>query len=509
MRTDPASTDAVLVLSEIPDGTRLAALGDALAEALWAQHDALLGELARLAGGDAVGRSHGALAWFADRRSALRFATTYVERLARLSPRWEARVAVHHGTLVVRANAPQHVARGAKAIEVDGLAVAVAARVASIAAPGQILITADAVPDGTAVTSHGWWRLKGAPEPVELFELRERAVTPLDGGKVYRVVQDGGAFRPASEVPHALPAEWDAFVGREAELRALAEAVETSRLVRVMGIGGIGKTRLVLRYAWLHRGERPGGVWYCDLDGVDDVEGHMARTLGPGPGGGDVASALRARGHCLVVLDHVAGGSWLGDWVAAAPEARFVVATREALDPGAPFALGPLTEADAVALFEERSRAAGAGFAGPREVVVELVDRLDRLPLAIELAAARARVLPPRRLIERLDEAFRLLHARQVRVERHASLVHCLDASFDPLSDDERAQVTSLAGFEGRISVPDAHRAWQIPIEEADRRLRWLAARSWLRATPDGDYELLAIARAYAARRAAEAVRRS
>jgi hypothetical protein len=178
-----------------------------------------------------------------------------------------ARVAIHAGPLILRENAPEDVARGAKPLDVEGLAKAVAARVMSLALGGQTLVTTqvrdaigDALPDDTELRSHGHYRLKGLDQPVELLELGLREASPFqppaDAEKAYRVVRVGESWLPLRDVRHNLPAERDAFVGRTGELRDLAARVEGgARLITVLGPGGMGKTRLVRRYAWTWLGE--------------------------------------------------------------------------------------------------------------------------------------------------------------------------------------------------------------------------------------------------------------
>src|SRR5262245_50635838 len=185
----------------------------------------------------------------------------------------EARVGIHVGAVTLRENAPEDVARGAKRIEVEGLAKPLAARVMSLARGGQTLLTTaarealGALPAGAEMVSHGHYRLKGIEEPVEIFGLGVRDGSPLmppaDADKAYRVVRSGELWTPVREVRHTLPAERDPFVGRTSELRALAARLESgARLVTVLGPGGTGKTRLVRRYGTNWLGDWPGGVYF-------------------------------------------------------------------------------------------------------------------------------------------------------------------------------------------------------------------------------------------------------
>ena len=126
---------------------------------------------------------------------------------------------------------------------------------------------ADAIPTGAVVRSHGSYRLKGIEQPLEIFELAAEPASfapPADAEKAYRVVRAGDMWLPLREVRHNLPAERDTFVGRAAELGALADRLDGgARLVTVLGPGGTGKTRLARRYAWTWLGDWPGGAFFC------------------------------------------------------------------------------------------------------------------------------------------------------------------------------------------------------------------------------------------------------
>ena len=187
-------------------------------------------------------------------------------------------------------------AHGAKPLEVEGIAKPIAARVMSLALGGQTLLTAEAraALGDTAlrVQSHGFWRIKGIAEPVELFEAGdERApfTPPPDSAKVYRVVRRDDLWLPrARDAPQ--PA------GRARRLRRPAAtrwpswrgaSTRGARLVSLLGIGGTGKTRLAMRFGWTWLGDFPGGVWFCDLSPARTRRRHRAgRGAGPGRAAG-------------------------------------------------------------------------------------------------------------------------------------------------------------------------------------------------------------------------------
>ena len=266
-----------LLLCDMVDSTALALrLGDAASAALWAAHDRVARDLLRDWNGLEIDKSDGMLALFARTDEAVGFALAYHRALARLPQAVSCRVGLHVGPVLLRRNHGADVARGAKPLEVDGLAKSIAARVMAVAQGGQTLLSAQALaalqalaPGHRRLQSHGYWQLKGVAEPVRLFEVGDehtRFEPPPDGPKAWRVLRRGTLWLPARQVRHRLPAERDRFIGRQAPLLDLAQRIESgARLVSVLGPGGIGKTRLAVHFAWSWLGEFPGGLWFCDL----------------------------------------------------------------------------------------------------------------------------------------------------------------------------------------------------------------------------------------------------
>jgi predicted ATPase/class 3 adenylate cyclase len=471
--------DRVLLLSDIVDSTLWGQrLGEGAAAALWTQHDRLARDLLRDWRGREIDKSDGFLLLFDRVADALGYAAVYHAMLATLEPPLAARVGVHSAPVTLRENPPHDVQRGAKPLEVDGVAKPVAARIMALARPGQTLLSAAAraaVASEAALrfASHGHWQFKGVDQPVELFEaLQPHALpeAPVDGDKGWRVVRHDDQWLPASDRPHSLPAERDRFIGRRASLRDLAERFERgARLVTLLGPGGTGKTRLAVRAGWIGRGEHPGGVWFCDVSSASDVAGivhAMAQGLQLSLSGSDpideVGEALRGRARCLVIVDNFEqvarhAEATLGRWLERAPQARFIATTREVLGIVGEdvLALAPLPVDDGLALFAERAKAAGAApwSASDEEALAPLVNLLDGLPLAIELAASRSRVLPPARLLPRMAERFKLLRSTHGRHDRQATLRATLDWSWDLLNDTERSALAQLSVFEGGCSI--------------------------------------------------------
>ena len=486
-----------LLFTDIVDSTELSAtLGEVRSAALWSAHDRIARDLLAARRGREIDKSDGLLAMFGCAADAVDYALAYHRALAGLDPPLAARAGIDLGPVSLRENTPADVARGAKAVEVEGLVKSIAARVMPIARGGQTLLSERARQALGAtparVQSHGHWRLKGVAEPIELFEVGDEGasfIPPLPrSGKAYRVVRQGEYWLPVEQVRHNLPAERDAFVDRHATLRELARRFDDgARLVSILGIGGTGKTRLVTRFAWSWLGDFPGGVWFCDLSQARDVDGivrAVADALDVPLASEDpvrqLGSAIAGRGRCMIVLDNFEqvarhAEATLGRWLDRAGEACFAVTTREVLGLAGEesLALAPLAEADAAALFMRRARAAHADFAPtPQDeaAVAPLVRLLDGLPLAIELAAARVRIMSPRTLLARMSERFKLLASAGGRQDRQATLRAALDWSWDLLTPADKAALAQLSVFEGGFTLEAA---------EAVLDLSGIAAAEW------------------------------
>jgi predicted ATPase len=393
---------------------------------------------------------------------------------------------------------------------------------------GQILLSADARQglgdERLRLQSHGHWRLKGVDSPVELFEVRDGDgpfVPPPDADKAYRVVRHGELWLPVRDIRHSLPAERDAFVGRDDALARLAGAIQAgARLVSVLGIGGVGKTRLVTRYGWSWLGEFPGGAWFCDLASAQDVDGIVAAVaqgldvpLGREDPVAQLGHAVAGRGRCLLILDNFEqvarhAGPTLGRWLDRAVEACFVVTTREVLGlPGEEvLALPPLPPAEGETLFVQRAEAAGQDMrsrADDRAAVGPLVALLDGLPLAIELAAARARVMPTRVLLQRMSERFRLLASKGGRHDRQSTLRAAFDWSWELLTAAEKAALAQLSVFDGGFTLEAAEAVLELPGGDdapwAVDLLHALVDKSFVRQRAADRFDLLVSVQVYAA----------
>ncbi|MFF9341858.1 BTAD domain-containing putative transcriptional regulator [Streptomyces sp. NPDC014773] len=319
-------------------------------------------------------------------------------------------------------------------------------------------------------------RLGADPGP-GLRALHERLLTTGDPAPAR-------ALPAPAPAPGNLRARLTSFVGRDEEIAALRQDLAGARLVTLLGPGGAGKTRLSQEAAERAADVWPDGVWVAELAPVRDPEAVPEAVLtalgaretvlrGAGAeelrGGGDPLSRLVE--HCagrrmLLLLDnceHVVGAAArLAEAVLARCAGVRVLATsREPLGvPGERLRpLGPLPEATALRLLAERGAAARPGFDGAEDPAAarEIVRRLDGLPLAIELAAARLRMLSARQIADRLDDRFRLLTsgARTV-LPRQQTLRAVVDWSWDLLEEPERAVLRRLAVFTGGCDLEAA-----------------------------------------------------
>ena len=305
------------------------------------------------------------------------------------------------------------------------------------------------------------------------------------------------------------------FVGRDAELAQLREAVRSCRLITLTGPGGAGKTRLAVEAAGALRQEHPDGAWLVELADVTEPDGVVsaaAAALGaaaaaltsPQPAGSTTELIVRhLAGRSLVLVldncEHVIGqaAALTDTLVGAVPGLRLIATSREPLGiPGEVLIpVGGLAPAAAAELFVDRARAVRPGFTadGPAVgVIKDICRRLDGLPLAVELAAARLRALPLATLAERLDDRFRLLsRGARTALPRQQTLRAVVDWSYDLLFEDERRLFARLAVFVGGCELIAAEAICaddQVPADEILDVLSRLIDKSLVTAS-EGDGE--------------------
>ncbi|MEO7939083.1 MAG: tetratricopeptide repeat protein [Burkholderiaceae bacterium] len=519
-----------LLLTDVVDSTRLSEqLGDTGMADVWFRHDRLARDLLPLWRGREIDKTDGMLLMFDSAADAAGYAMAYHKGIAGLGVAMQARAGLHVGLVQLRDNSAADVGRGAKPLEVDGLAKPIAARVMSVALPGQTLASAQACmalgeigpgKHGLQALSHGHWQLQGLNEPIELFQIGDASCAfapPSETAKAYRVVRQDNLWTPARAIRHSLPAERDGFFGRDQALRDLAERLRSgARLISILGLGGIGKTRLVTRFGWRWLGDFPGGVWFCDLsqarslDGIHFAVAHALEIpLNTGDPATQLGHVIAGRGQCLMILDNFEqvarhAQETLGKWLDRAADARFLVTTREVLGlPGeAVLALTPLVPAEAAQLFLARAQAARPDFLAAAEddaAVEPLVKLLDGLPLAIELAAARVRVLTPHMLLERMRERFKLLVSTGGRVDRQAALRTVFDWSWELLTQTEKSALAQLSVFEGGMTLEAAEAVLDLGEGWVVDALQSLVQKSFIHRIGVDRFGLLVSVQEYAA----------
>ncbi len=319
-----------------------------------------------------------------------------------------------------------------------------------------------------------------------------------------------------------LPLELTSFVGRGPELQHLQDIQLRSRLLSLVGPGGVGKTRLAIQLATYQRSKFADGVWLVELAPIGDgdlLPQAVASALDV-PEQADRALAATLVDHLrdretLLVLDNCehlveAVARLTETLLQSCPQLNLLITSREPLNlPGeVTWWVPPLEEADAVQLFFDRAESVGyTQAADGRPVVAGICRRLDDLPLAIELAAARSHMMTVEDIEARLSDRFRLLtRGSRTAADRQRTLEAAVDWSYDQLSEPERLLFGRLAVFSGRFSLGDAEAVCSgPPLNSAEvlGLLGRLVDKSLLVAEA-GRYRLLETMREYGLRRLQE-----
>jgi predicted ATPase len=388
-----------------------------------------------------------------------------------------------------------------------GVSLSRCARLMEAGHGGQILLSASAarLGGGLELRELGEHRLRDLSEPERIFQV----LAP-------ELAQDFPALRTLDAVRHNLPVLRSSFIGREIELIEVCDRLESGPLVTLTGAGGCGKTRLSLEAAARLVDRFPQGLFFVDLAVLSDPElvGQAvaaALDIQLSDPRVDGLSAYLAGRRVLVVLDNCehlldACAELVDGLLGRCPELHVLATSREALgvDGEQVFRVPSLgVETDAVRLFVDRARAAGATFAGEDDVA-EICRRLDGIPLAIELAAARTTHLAPAQILARLSDRFRLLTGGRRRIHRQQTLAAAIDWSHGLLSGEEQTLFRRLAVFRGSFSLEAAE---EVCHPDALNLLGSLVDKSLVNAQSEDAvrrYRLLETVRAYAEERLLE-----
>jgi predicted ATPase/class 3 adenylate cyclase len=355
-----------------------------------------------------------------------------------------------------------------------GIDVHRAARIAAAGHGGQILLsqaTRDLV-SADRLRDLGAHRLNDLAVPERLYQLGDEAFPPLK-----------------SLDQTNLPVQPTPFVGREPELADLLALLETHRIVTLTGPGGSGKTRLALQAAAESVDQYGDGVWFVSLAAVRDPQ-LIESTIAAVVGGPDDLHEFLSGKRTLLVLDNLEQLLPDAAHIVARLDARILATSRIRLNVAAEqeFPVPTLPLDDAASLFTQRARQLDPHFE-PDAAVPQIAERLDCLPLALELAAARTKVLTPAQILDRLDRSLDLLtYGAHDAPERQRTLRGTVEWSYRLLTTDERQLFALLAVFAGSFELEAAEAVCSADVDV----LQSLVDKSLLRHGEDGRFFMLA-----------------
>jgi predicted ATPase/class 3 adenylate cyclase len=436
LRTDLPSGTVTFLFADVEGSTRLLRERGAerYADAL-SEHRSVVRSASRAHGGIEVDTQGDAFfVAFQTARGALAAAAEITQELA--AGPIHVRIGLHTGTPLVTGEG------------YVGDDVHIAARIANAGHGGQVLVSAATAalvaPRGSEspavpLLSLGDHRLKDIEHTVSIFQLGDGSFPPLN------TIANTNLPRPASS-----------FVGRGRELQEVRARLEAGvRLLTLTGPGGGGKTRLAIEAAAALVSEYDAGVFWIGLAALRDPA-LVAETISGVLGAKDGLAEHIGERQLLVVLDNleqvIAAAPELSALLSACPNLALIVTSRELLrvQGEVELAVPPLATAEAVALFCERAQVARS------EEIAELCVRLDSLPLAVELAAARSKALSPAQILERLSQRLDLLKGGRDAEPRQQTLRATIEWSYDLLSTDEKELFRRLSVFAGGCTLEAA-----------------------------------------------------
>lgn len=353
-----------------------------------------------------------------------------------------------------------------------GATVTRTARLMDAGNGGQILVSEAArrllgggPPAGMSLADHGEHRLKDLGEPIRIYRLTGDGAT------------DPRELRTLERAPHNLPIQLSTFVGRESQIKEVTDLVREARLVTLTGIGGVGKTRLSLQVAAELLADFDHGAWFIELAPLTEA-GLLADTATNAmrvPNDATLTAhqslvkfladrnALLVIDNCEHLIDDVA--TFVDSLLRSCPDVHILTTSREGLAVTGEVlwrvpSLRVDDDAAAIELFAERARLVQPGFTideANLAAVADLCVRLDGIPLAIELATARLKMLSVEQIAQHLNDRFRLLTGgSRTAVERQRTLRAMMDWSYDLLTDREQALLRRLSVFHDGFSYEAA-----------------------------------------------------
>jgi predicted ATPase/class 3 adenylate cyclase len=462
MREDLPSGTVTFLFTDVEGSTRLLhELGaGAYAEAL-AEHRRVIREACAAEGGVEVDTQGDAFFFaFPTAPGAIAAAAALTEELA--AGPIAVRVGLHTGTPLVTDEG------------YVGGDVHRAARIAAAGHGGQVVVSGSTAPlVEPGLVDLGEHRFKDLAAPERVYQLGDREFPPLK--TLYRT---------------NLPIPAHPLVGRKKELVDVMRLLHDARMVTLTGPGGVGKTRFAVAVAGEISDSFPDGVWFVRLAPLRDPK-LVLPSIAAAVGAKDDLVLHLGSAASLVVLDNleqvIEAAPEIAELVSRCPEVRLLVTSRESLRvaPEREYVLAPLPESPSVELFRQRAGAVASELEVEYADAAAICDRVDRLPLAIELAAARCKALAPGQILERLSERLDLLRGGRDADPRQQTLRATIEWSYDLLSSVEQQVFGRLSVFAGGSTLEAAETVGDADLDTLQSLvekslLRFTNARYWM-----------------------------